>query len=158
MLCFQNFVFSRIRSSRNTLFVTAHFLKVYRFLGTELIIQQSIFEFHTRFFFWDLFQQFSFNEHIILFRERTKQKNQEYIYINELEKASLANKIKFLREQITQLKISIGVADLSLSSSAGGELQFEENGEIKAGSQDKLIEALYIDTGKPCKKRKKVFK
>jgi hypothetical protein len=77
---------------------------------------------------------------------------QEYIYVTELEKASLASKIKFLKNQVSQLRVDLGVPE-SVSAGNSAELHMDEEGELKAGSQDKLIECLYVDSGakKTCK-------
>lgn len=88
-------------------------------------------------------------------RERAKQTVAEYIYNNNIEKEDLANKIKFLKGQIAQLIQEIKEyqrpSDNHVLATSNpyvdSNIEFDEHGEIKAGSLEKLVESLYRDFG-----------
>lgn len=90
-------------------------------------------------------------------QDRAKRKISEYVHYNNLEVEDLAHKGNSLREQVTQLTGEVNalrqaqrqsqVADGAASAEMNDEDVELENGEIKAATVEKLIEALYLDFG-----------
>jgi len=80
-----------------------------------------------------------------------KEKNQEiksrlsvFIYENQLEQEIIKFQIKKLQTQICQLKNEIALYE---PSQEANDLEIDENGEIKGGTVEKLIDCLYFDYG-----------
>jgi son of sevenless-like protein len=87
-------------------------------------------------------------------QERAKIKLAEYIYNNNLEIEDLKTKIKFLREYVKNLTTEVTqISKQQIKRSPSGNVvqidddsvQFDEVGDLKAGTVSRLIESLYKD-------------
>jgi hypothetical protein len=67
-----------------------------------------------------------------------------YIWENQLEQETLRSRIRAIQEQILKLKVEIANYE---PAKEGNELELDENGEIRGGTVEKLIDCLYFDHG-----------
>jgi len=68
-----------------------------------------------------------------------------YFLLNIEEQQALQSKIKFLKDQVQQLTSELQIYQKKDEDDDRGQLQLDDNGDIKAGTLEKLTETLYVD-------------
>lgn len=67
-----------------------------------------------------------------------------YVYEHQLEQELLQNDVLKLNEQILRVKNELQMFDTKDTS---GDIEWDEGGDIKGASEEKLIDFLYYDHG-----------
>ncbi|PRP81579.1 hypothetical protein PROFUN_01086 [Planoprotostelium fungivorum] len=77
-------------------------------------------------------------------QHRIKARLAEFIYQNQLEQEYLASKIRIVNAQLTEFTNALVATKHRVPSiSDNSDIQLDENGDIKAASRERLIEALF---------------